>query len=112
MSYALAAHKRQPGTLDVNLNDGSQRGAGRCVITASNGDQVWATWDCAGTHSVECKEQFTLTGGTGTFEGISGRSDFYLESDLAKFAAKVSSGNVHETAAGSALWPALTYKTP
>jgi hypothetical protein len=100
-----------PGTLEVNVASGAQRGEGRCVISRSDTDQVFARWSCSGTHGVECRGRFELTSGTGRFSGIRGASDFRIRSGLADFTAGQGS-EMRETAAGLAEWPALTYTIP
>jgi hypothetical protein len=74
-----------PGTVDLNLKTGTQSGQGRCVITAANGDQVFATWNCTGTHAVGCDSRFTLMDGTGRFNGIVGNGDFQVRSSLSEY---------------------------
>jgi len=101
-----------PGTVDLHLQTGAQSGQGRCVITAANGDQVFATWNCTGTHTAGCAGMFTLTDGTGRFNGIVGNGEFQVRSSLSDYAASVGSGSVQATSTGLATWPALTYKIP
>ena len=48
------------GMVDLNLKTGTQSGQGHCVITAANGDQVFASWNCTGTHTVGCAGRFTF----------------------------------------------------
>jgi hypothetical protein len=100
-----------PGTLEVNVASGAQRGQGRCVISRNDTDQVFARWSCSGTHGVECRGAFELTGGTGRFSGIRGTSDFRIRTGTAEFAAGRGS-EVIETGAGLAEWPSLSYTIP
>jgi hypothetical protein len=100
-----------PGTLEVNLNGGAQRGEGRCLITLNATDQIYAKWTCAGVHQVECKGTFTLTGGTGRFAGITGESEFRVRSAIAELTARPGE-LAQETAAGLAEWPSLRYRIP
>jgi len=100
-----------PATLEVNVNGGSQRGEGRCLITLNPTDQVYAKWTCTGVHQVECKGTFTLTGGTGRFAGITGESEFRVRSAIAELVARPGE-LVQETAAGLAEWPTLRYRIP
>ena len=101
-----------PGMIEINLNDGTQSGEGRCIITAREGAKVYATWRCAGEHFAGCTGTFTLTGGTGRFKGITGHSAFEVRSQLAELAARPEEESVQGSAAGVAVWPALTYKIP
>ena len=38
-----------PGSMDVDLGTGDQKGEGRCIVTGRSGDRVFARWTCAGT---------------------------------------------------------------
>jgi hypothetical protein len=98
--------------IEINLNNGSQSGEGRCLVTAREGDKVYAVWRCAGEHGAGCAGTFTLNGGTGRFKGITGHSDFEVRSELATLAATADAEVVEGTASGVAVWPALTYKIP
>ena len=42
---------------------------------AATGDQVFAAWNCTGTHTVGCTGRFTLMDGTGRFNAIAGNGD-------------------------------------
>lgn len=99
-----------PGTLEVDINGGRQRGEGRCVISDKDRNLVFARWSCAGTHNVQCAGRFELTGGTGRFKGITGGGEVRVRTGMAEFAA--SGSGLHETAAGLAEWPALRYRIP
>jgi hypothetical protein len=103
-----------PGIVEVNLNDGTQSGEGRCIITTPNHESVYAMWNCAGEYLAGCKGTFTLLGGTGKFERITGKSDFLIRSDIAAYVVDLASTaeGVQTVATGLAVWPALTYKTP
>jgi hypothetical protein len=101
-----------PGLVEVNLNDGTQSGEGRCIVTARDGARVYARWNCAGEHLAGCKGSFTLLGGTGRFERITGQSEFLIRSDIATYVVDSSVEGVQAAATGLAVWPALTYKTP
>jgi hypothetical protein len=100
-----------PGTIEVNITSGAQRGEGRCVISRSSTDQAFARWTCSGTHGVECRGVFELTSGTGRFSGIQGRSDFRVRSGIGE--VDVGRGSeVREVATGLAEWSSLTYTIP
>jgi len=101
-----------PGMVEINLKDGKQSGEGRCIITSQAGDKVYATWRCAGEHGMGCTGSFTFTGGTGRFKGITGQSVFEVRSQLVALAARPGDESVEGSAAGVAVWPALTYKIP
>jgi len=101
-----------PGMMEVNLNDGAQSAEGRCIIAASSGDRVYATWNCTGVHGAGCTGKFTLVGGTGKFKDITGGGDFRMRSDVVEYAAKIQGDSVEAAAIGMAEWPALKYKLP
>jgi hypothetical protein len=100
-----------PGTITVNTEDGSQSGAGKCVIVGSDGERVFGAFDCSGVLGEGCNGEFTLTGGTGSKEGISGGGPIRLRAAFVRLTAEP--GNVVErTSAGLAVWPKLTYRLP
>jgi hypothetical protein len=101
-----------PATAEISLQDGAQTGKGRCAWTANDGDQVFAEWTCTGRHLIGCKGDFTLTGGTGRFEGVTGGGPMVLRSELGTIAAEASGQAIERTATGIIFWPALTYKIP
>lgn len=100
-----------PGTLEVHVGSGAQRGEGRCVISRNDTDQIFARWTCSGTHGVECRGPFELTSGTGRFSGIQGKSEFRIRTAASDFSLGRGS-EAHETGVGLAEWPALTYTIP
>jgi len=100
-----------PAIVDVNVNDGTQEGKGRCTITAKDGSRAYSDIVCQGVHLVGCDGEFTFTGGTERFAGITGGGPITIRSGLQEFAA--SAGNIiHESAGGIIVWPKLTYKLP
>jgi|SRR5262249_19017936 len=107
-----AAHILCPGSLDIDLGTGKQAGQGRCVITARSGDRVFARWECTGVHLEGCSGRFTLTGGTGRFQGITGESDFMVKSAMAELSLTASGNEIREEGAGLAIWPSLQYRIP
>lgn len=106
-----AARITCPGAIEADYAAGTQRGEGRCVITTRGGDRVFAKWNCAGQPDVGCTGTFTLTGGTGKLQGISGEGAIVLRlvvAELVRLGAQEQESDV----AGLAVWPALRYKTP
>lgn len=89
-----------PAVVTIDTDDGSQSGKGRCIVTAKDGARVFAEISCAGFHLIGCDGDFTLTGGTGRFEGISGggrvtiRSDFHEIAPLSKAAAQEQASGI------------------
>lgn len=101
-----------PGMLEINLESGAQSGEGRCLLTGRSGDRVYAVWRCAGEHGDGCTGTFTLHGGTGKFQGITGNSNFLIRSDMLAYVTEMSDDSIEGSASGVAVWPALTYKIP
>ena len=103
-----------PGMLEIDLEDSSQSGQGRCVITNEENVQAFAKWTCSGYHLVGCSGDFTLTGGTGKFAGVTGGGPFMVRTSLHGFAAASSKPTVvvDETSIGIAHWKELRYELP
>ncbi len=101
-----------PATADVSLVDGTQVGEGQCAWEADDGDNVFAEWTCKGIHLIGCKGEFTLTGGTGRFEGVTGGGPMVLRSEIGTIAAEASGQAIERTATGILIWPALKYTIP
>jgi hypothetical protein len=98
-----------PAILDVNIKDGTQEGKGRCTISAKDGSRAYADISCKGVHMVGCNGDFTFTGGTDRFAGLTGGGPITIRSGVQDFA--VGGGNtVQESAGGIIIWPKLTYK--
>ncbi|HSQ51712.1 MAG TPA: hypothetical protein VLL94_10650 [Nitrospiraceae bacterium] len=92
----------------VNLNRKNNSGAiaGLCTIVSHEGkDVAYGEWKCAGTLT-DCAGEFTFTGGTGGFSGISGKTPFQTE-----IVFELQEGK-HGQAIGYAVWPNLTYTLP
>jgi hypothetical protein len=62
--------------------DASQRGTGSCVITAKDGAKIFADIGCTGVFMVGCEGEFTLTGGTERFAGVTGSGPVLIRSEL------------------------------
>lgn len=101
-----------PAIAEVSLEDGAQRSEGRCSWTTNDGDRVFAEWTCAGRHLIGCEGDYTLTGGTGRFEGVSGGGPMVLRSEMGAADADPSGLAIERTATGIVFWPALTYTLP
>jgi hypothetical protein len=100
-----------PAAFDADYAAKTQRGEGRCVITTSGGERLFARWSCAGEPDKGCAGRFVLTGGTGAFQGVTGEGDLMLRlvlSEIVQFDRQESEYDL----AGIALWPELKYRTP
>jgi hypothetical protein len=100
-----------PAIVEIGLDDGKQRGEGRCTITAPDGARVYAEISCTGVYMVGCNGELKLTGGTGRFSGITGGGKVTIRSDLRQIGA-ASEGSVKEDASGSLVLPEFHYKIP
>jgi hypothetical protein len=101
-----------PVTVQLHRVTGAQAGEGRCALTNRDQHQIFARWTCAGTFYVGCQGRFTLTGGTGPFQGITGEGEVSLRGVIQEPAIQPGLEGVRETGAGIAVWPALRYKIP
>jgi hypothetical protein len=100
-----------PTVVDIDSNDGKETAKGRCTITAKDGARLYADMTCQGVRMVGCNGDFTFTGGTERFKGITGGGPVRIRSTVSDWAA--GGGNIVEgAAAGIILWPALTYTLP
>jgi hypothetical protein len=100
-----------PAFLDVDLTSGKQEAKGRCTITAKDGARAYGEVSCKGVHLVGCDGDFTFTGGTERFAGITGGGPVTIRSGLHE--AALGAGNiVQESAGGIMIWKELTYKLP
>jgi hypothetical protein len=101
-----------PGTLVINTSDGSQHGNGKCVVLTPDGERVFGAFTCRGTHLEGCQGDFTLTGATGTLQGLSGSGPLQLKSAFTEYLRATPGSIVQQTAVGLAVWPKLTYQLP
>lgn len=100
-----------PAMFEIDLENGTQTGNGRCTISAKDGGRVFAEWTCSGVHLVGCNGDFKLTGGTDRFEGITGGGPMVVRSGLRDIAA-MPGNTIQESAAGIAIWRQLHYRIP
>jgi len=105
------AFVRCPVVQDVDGSNQSTSATGSCVITASTEDVVFAELECKGVAGM-CKGEFTLTGGTGRFAGISGSGKMTVRSPVHALAADVSEGTLIHAAAGILQIPNLEVRLP
>ena len=97
-----------PMTLDINVADKSQRGAGKCSITSDDGAQIFGQLNCVGFFLIGCAGDFKFTGGTGRFEGIAGSGPVMVRSNTRIFIENVN-GTVDAKAEGIMFWRRLHY---
>ena len=100
-----------PVSIEVDLETGAQTGQGKCTIETRDGESVFADWTCNGYHLVGCRGDFTLTGGTGRYEGVSGGGKMTVRSDLHELAV-ASASTVSRTSQGVIWWEKLRVEVP
>jgi hypothetical protein len=101
-----------PATVLINTEDGSQTGHGKCVILTPEAERIYAEFRCSGVYLEGCNGDFTLKGGTGKNENISGGGPIRFKSAFSNLAAVTPGSVVEQSAVGVALWPKLTYRIP
>jgi hypothetical protein len=101
-----------PGVIDINLDDGSQTGVGKCTLSNAEGERIFAEWTCVGTHFVGCDGTFRLVSGTGEYKGVSGEGNFLIRSGLHAAAASFGGNIVQRAASGLAIWRDFRFKIP
>jgi hypothetical protein len=80
------------------------------LISAKDGARLCGHF-LQGVHLVGCDGEFTFTGGTDRFAGITGGGPITVRSGLHEFA--LTGGNmVNESAGGIIIWHELTYSLP
>jgi hypothetical protein len=95
-----------PVTIELNLTTGHQVGQGYCTFTAYDGAKSFGSWRCEGTLGDGCDGGFNITGGTGRFAAITGKSDisfFASRHDL----RETEQTTVADKAGGITIWPGL-----
>jgi hypothetical protein len=100
-----------PGMLVINKEDWSQRGTANCVITTSDAERIYADLECDGQYREGCTGEFTFTGGTGAYAGITGGGPIEFLNVMPNRSA-VGGTQVTAEAVGLARWPTLTYQIP
>jgi hypothetical protein len=96
---------------EVDITTGRSKGIGRCEISASPDDVVFAALSCEGEVG-SCVGQFTLVDGEGRFAGISGAGSLRVRSPMHALVADVSSGAVLRVASGIAIIKDLEFRIP
>ena len=100
-----------PAVQEIDLKTGKVKVHGNFIITGKNGDQVFADYSGAGVMGAT-QGKFTITGGTGEFEGIKGSGDMVARTVLGAMAVSLESGATISAAKGLAVWPELKLTTP
>jgi hypothetical protein len=93
-------------TQEFDLTSNATQAVGKCSIDVSDEDTIYARFDCEGEPGM-CDGQFTIVGGTGVFENISGGGNYRSRTQLAELAAKLGSNAVVGSAEGIAVWSSV-----
>ena len=105
------AFVRCPIVQDIDAADQSTSATGNCVIVDSPEDSAFAELTCEGIAGY-CRGEFTLTGGTGRFSGVSGSGSMTVRSPVHALAADLTDGTLIHAAAGILQIPALEVDLP
>jgi hypothetical protein len=95
-------------TQEFDLTAGTTQATGSCAIDVSDEDTIYARFDCEGQPGM-CDGQFTVVGGTGQFEKISGGGNYRSRTQLAELAGKIGGNAVVGSAEGIAVWSSVKY---
>jgi hypothetical protein len=96
---------------EMNLETGVTEAIGRCEITASAEDVLYAKITCKGKVG-ECVGKFTLIDGAGKFTGISGSGSLKVRSPMHALVNDLSGGALLRVASGLAIIKDLKYSIP
>lgn len=100
-----------PATAEGDLKSMTKAGQGRCILTDEDGNRVYARFTCKGDLE-GCRGPFTIVGGTGKFEGITGEGEMISRILVRQITAVTGFQNVEQEGEGIATWPSLTYRIP
>lgn len=100
-----------PGSLEIDLKDGTQEGSGHCILTGTNG-RLFAKWSCSGTHGAGCSGKFELVSGTNRFHGVTGKSKFEIRGTSHKLMQDALRGEYTGSFLALVRWEDFTYRIP
>ena len=95
----------------LDLETGATDAPGRCEISASPVDVLYAKLSCKGQVG-DCKGEFTLIDGEGKFAGISGAGELRVRSPMHGLIADLGSGAILRVGSGLAIVNDLKYRIP
>jgi len=95
----------------LDLETGATEATGRCEISASPVDVLYAELSCKGKIG-DCKGEFTLIDGEGKFAGISGVGELKVRSPMHGLIAGLGSGAILRIGSGLAIVNDLKYRIP
>ena len=100
-----------PAVQEIDLKTSKVKVHGNFIITGKDGDQVFADYIGEGVIG-STQGEFTITGGTGRFEGIKGSGIMVARTVLGAMAVNMDSGETISAAKGLAVWPELKITMP
>jgi hypothetical protein len=107
-----AGDLRCVASMQADLSSGRQTGEGSCVLTAHDGANLFGDWTCEGVMLIGCRGEFTITGGDGRLEGVSGGGS--MTSRVSDFAVRTDgeTGLASTTTRGIVFWDELVFVMP
>lgn len=100
-----------PATAEGDLKSMTKTGQGRCILTDEDGNRVYARFTCKGDLE-GCRGPFTIVGGTGKFDGITGDGEMISRILVRQMTAVTGFQSAEQEGEGIATWPSLTYRVP
>lgn len=98
-----------PAIFEFEVKSGVQTGKGHCAIATRDDERVYADLNCTGVVGVGCKGTFTLTAGTGKFEGVTGSGNVTIRSTLHE-SANLAGNTIEQGVTGIIYWRNFTFK--
>lgn len=95
----------------LNLEKDNAEAVGHCEISASSENVVYADLSCNGKGG-SCEGTFTLVGGAGKFEDISGEGALRVRSPIRALIADLAAGATLRVGSGLAIVKDLKYRIP
>lgn len=96
---------------EADLESGATNALGRCEISVSPESVAYAKLSCNGMVG-DCEGEFTLVGGEGKLEGISGSGKLKVRSPMHALATDLGTGDLLRVSSGLAVIRELQYKIP
>jgi hypothetical protein len=100
------------GVFLVDLSNRFQESEGRCALTAANGDQAFADYECGGDAQKGCKGSLEISGASGGWKGLAGGGDLLLEGGVADAAESSLGKRVEDIPGGPATWSKIVLTLP
>jgi hypothetical protein len=98
--------------MQADVSSGRQTGEGSCVLTAHDGANLYGDWTCEGVLFIGCRGEFTITGGDGRLEGVTGGGA--MTSRVSEFAvgSEDKTGIAKTASRGIVFWDEFVFATP